>query len=400
MQQPLNSSSTPAKHFALFELGFRPFFLLASVFSIVATVIWMASYTFGWTLPVSTITPIAWHGHEMLFGYSAAIIAGFLLTAVQNWTGVQTIKGLPLSLLALIWLLARILSLFNSELLFEWAALFDLLFLCVLTLAVIHPIIKVKQWRQLLIVSVLLLIFIADIVYYLGVFNVLTQGISWGLFSAVYLIMALIFILARRVMPFFIERGVGYQVQLKNWSWIDSTSLPCLVALWLVDVFFHQQLLIALFSLALAVLHSIRLWGWYTKGIWQKPLLWVLFLGYSLFISGFILKAINFFAFYSTSIPLHAFTYGGIGIITLGMIARVSLGHTGRDIHNPPKVLMWIFISLFLGAFIRVLMPIILPSAHLYWIGLSQILWIVAFTLFVYCYWMILVLPRADGKRG
>ncbi|PHS68579.1 MAG: NnrS family protein [Methylophaga sp.] len=386
--------------FALFELGFRPFFLLASLFSIILTSIWMATYTFGWSLPVVSVTPIAWHGHEMIFGYSIAVIAGFLLTAVRNWTGVQTIKNLPLLLLASTWLLARILPLFNSHILFEWAALFDIVFLVGLTLAILHPIVKVKQWRQLLIVSILIMITVADIFYYLGIFHIVNQGVSWGLFSGVYLIMALIFTVARRVMPFFIERGVGYQVQLKNWSFVDSSSLLFLAALWLTDVFLRQALLTALFSLILAVLHSIRLWGWHTKGIWQKPLLWVLFLGYSMFILGFILKAINFFSLYPTSIPLHAFTYGGIGMMTIGMMSRISLGHTGRSINQPPKIITWVFVSLFLGALIRVLMPVFSPSLYLQWIGLSQALWIVAFSLFLLNYWIIFVSARVDGQPG
>jgi len=399
MQQP-SLNPQPINKFALFELGFRPFFLLASLFSIILTSIWMATYTFGWSLPVVSVTPIAWHGHEMIFGYSIAVIAGFLLTAVRNWTGVQTIKNLPLLLLASTWLLARILPLFNSHILFEWAALFDIVFLVGLTLAILHPIVKVKQWRQLLIVSILIMITVADIFYYLGIFHIVNQGVSWGLFSGVYLIMALIFTVARRVMPFFIERGVGYQVQLKNWSFVDSSSLLFLAALWLTDVFLRQALLTALFSLILAVLHSIRLWGWHTKGIWQKPLLWVLFLGYSMFILGFILKAINFFSLYPTSIPLHAFTYGGIGMMTIGMMSRISLGHTGRSINQPPKIITWVFVSLFLGALIRVLMPVFSPSLYLQWIGLSQALWIVAFSLFLLNYWIIFVSARVDGQPG
>ena len=399
MQQP-TLNPQPTKQFALFELGFRPFFLLASLFSIIATTIWMATYTFGWSLPVSTITPIAWHGHEMVFGYTMAVIAGFLLTAVRNWTGVQTIKGLPLLLLALTWLLARTLPLLNSPLLFEWAAIFDIVFLTGLTLAVLHPIIKVKQWRQTAIVSKLVLILAANILYYLGVFHIINQGVSWGLFSGVYLIMALIFTLARRVMPFFIERGVGYQVQLKNWSFVDASSLLFLAALWLVDVFFKQALLTALFAIILAALHGIRLKGWYTKGIWQKPLLWVLFLGYSMFVLGFILKAINFFSFYPTSLPLHAFTYGGIGMMTLGMISRISLGHTGRNINQPPTAVTWVFLALFLGALIRVVMPILLPGFYIHWIGLSQLLWIAAFMLFLYHYFMIFIQARADSQSG
>ena len=399
IQQP-TLNAQPIKKFALFELGFRPFFLLASLFSIIATALWMANYTLGWTLPVSTITPIAWHGHEMIFGYSIAIIAGFLLTAVRNWTGVQTIQNGPLIALASIWLLARILPLLNSPILFEWAAICDITFSVGLTLAVLHPIIKVKQWRQLLIVSILILFTAANILYYLGVFHIVNQGVSWGLFSGVYLIMALIFILARRVMPFFIERGVGYQVQLKNWAFIDSSSLLFLTALWIADVFLKQALLTALFSLVLAVLHGFRISGWYTKGIWKKPLLWVLFVGYSFFVLGFILKALNFFTFFPTSIPLHAFTYGGIGMMTLGMIARISLGHTGRNINEPPKALTWIFISLFLGAILRVIIPIFVPSIYLHLIGTAQLLWIAAFTVFLLHYFMIFISPRADGQPG
>jgi len=399
IQQP-TLNPQPIKKIALFELGFRPFFLFASLFSVIATVIWMASFTFGWSLPVSKITPIAWHGHEMIFGYAVAVIGGFLLTAVRNWTGVATIKGPALAALVLSWILARTLPLLNSGLLFEWAALFDLAFLLGLILAIAHPIVKVKQWRQLMIVAILVSILAADIVYYLGVLHIVNQGVSWGLFSAVYLIMALIFTLARRVMPFFIERGVGYQVQLKNWSLIDSTSLVFLAALLIVDVFLKQALLTALISFVLVLLHATRLYGWYTKGIWQKPLLWVLFLAYSLFIVGFALKAINFFSLYPTSLPLHAFTYGGIGMMTLGMMARISLGHTGRNINEPPKIVTWIFLSLFLGTLIRVILPIFVPTAYLHIIGLAQGLWILAFSLFLVSYLMIFIRPRVDGQPG
>ena len=399
MQQP-QLNPEPIKKFALFELGFRTFFLLASILSILATSLWMASYTFGWALPVSSITPIAWHGHEMVFGYTFAVIAGFLLTAVKNWTGVQTIKGLPLAVLASMWLLARILPLLDSSLLFAWAIIFDNLFLLGVILAVLHPIVKVKQWRQLMIVALLSLILAANILYYLGVFLIINQGVSWGLYSAVYLIMAVIFILARRVMPFFIERGVGYQVQLKNSSVVDASSLLFLAALWISDVFFKQVLLTTLLSVILASLHGFRLWGWYTKGIWKKPLLWVLFVGYSFFILGFVLKALNFYHLYSASIPLHAFTYGGIGMMTLGMMSRISLGHTGRNINDPPSLLKWVFLLIAIGTFVRVILPILVPNGYLHAIGLAQGLWIVAFALFLSRYFMIFISPRADGQPG
>jgi uncharacterized protein involved in response to NO len=400
MQRPVNLSTLPKNNFALFELGFRPFFFFASIFSVIATLIWTASFSFGWTLPVSDITPIAWHGHEMIFGYVMGITAGFLLTAVRNWTGVPTISGLPLILLATVWLLARVLPLLNSPVLFVWATLFDILFLVGFILAVLHPIVKSKQWRQLAIVTKLVLILAANILYYLGVFNIVNQGISWGLYSAVYLEMALIFTLARRVMPFFIERGVPEDVILKNWRFIDASSLLFLAALWISDVFLQIDILVALLALVLTGIHSIRLWGWHTCGIWKTPLLWVLFLGYSFFALGFALKAINYFSLFSNTLPLHAFTYGGIGMVTMGMVSRVSLGHTGRNIMQPPKVISWVFASLFLGTMTRVLAPIIMPSFYIQWITISQVLWIVAFSLFLFSYSHIFIQARVDGKPG
>jgi uncharacterized protein involved in response to NO len=400
MQQPLNMSPTPKKNFALFALGFRPFFFFSSLFSVIATLIWMASYGLGWSLPVSNVTPIAWHGHEMIFGYAVGITAGFLLTAVRNWTGVATINGLPLILLAAVWALARILPLLNSPILFVWAAVFDILFLIGFILAVLHPIVKAKQWRQLAIVTKLVLILAANILYYLGAFQVIDQGVSWGLYSAVYLEIAIIFTLARRVMPFFIERGVPYEVHLKNWQFIDSCSLLFLAAFWISDVFLKVDILTALLAVVLTVIHSIRLWGWHTHGIWKTPLLWVLYVGYSMFVLGFALKAINYFALFSNTIPLHAFTYGGIGMVTMGMVSRVSLGHTGRNIMQPPKVVLWVFLSLLVGAIIRVIAPIVVPSLYLEWIMVSQILWIAAFSLFLFAYAHILIQPRTDGQPG
>ena len=400
MQQLISSSTNAKKVFALFELGFRPFFLFASLFSVIATLLWMASYSLDWILPIAGTTSIEWHGHEMIFGYTMGIIAGFLLTAVRNWTEVPTIKNLPLIILLAIWSMARIFPLLNSPILFIWAAIFDILFLIGLIVAISHPIVKSQQWHQLVIVAKLLLIIVANIVYYLGAFHIINQGMSWGLHSAIYLQMAIIFTLSRRVMPFFIQRGVYETVQLKNWSFIDNSSLILLATLWISDVFLELDILTTSLAIALAIIHSFRLWGWHAWGIWRVPLLWVLYLGYSMFILGFALKAINHFAFFTHTLPLHAFTYGGIGMVTMGMISRISLGHTGRNIMRPPKEISWIFVSLLLGVFIRVIAPIIYPSGYIQWISISQILWIVAFLLFLYTYGSILIKPRVDDQPG
>ncbi|TNG03054.1 MAG: NnrS family protein, partial [Gammaproteobacteria bacterium] len=216
-----------------------------------------------------------------------------------------------------------------------------------------------------------------------------------GLYSGIYLIIALIFVMGRRVMPFFIEKGVDYPVQLKNRQWLDVSSLVLFLAFWIADLVRPDTLPVALLALALLVLHAIRLVGWYTPGIWKKPLLWVLYVGYGWLVTGFALKAAVVFIGISPFLPLHAFAYGGIGMITLGMMARVTLGHTGRNVFDPPPVLLfWMFALLLCGAVIRVLLPLLDPAHYMAWIGLSQGLWIIAFTLFLTIFLPMLIRPR------
>ena len=385
---------------ALFELGFRPFFLLASLFSILSMLGWVMVYSFGWRLPVLVVNPIAWHGHDMVFGYTTAVIAGFLLTAVRNWTGIHTLRGLPLCLLAIIWLVARVLPLLGSALFFKWAALFDIAFLLLLAVAVAYPIIKTKKWPQLMIVFILLLLTMANIVYYLGAFGVLNQGVSWGLYSGVYLVMLLTTIIAGRVVPFFVDRAIGYQGRPVNWPLIEKIHLPLLLVLWLMDVFFKQIWVTGLLAFTLALLHGLRLYRWYVKGIWQKPLLWSLLIAYGFLVVSFLLKALGVFTFYPSSYSLHAFAYGGIGMMTIAMMARVSLGHTGRNVNQPPASLVWVFIMLFFGAVIRALLPFLFADYYGYLIAGSQFLWIGAFSLFFIHFLPIFMQPRVDAKQA
>jgi uncharacterized protein involved in response to NO len=384
----------------LFNLGFRPFFLGAAVFAIIAIVLWMAMYVFGWKLQVYGLPPAIWHAHEMIFGYAMAVIAGFLLAAVKNWTNIQTPHGLPLFLLFLLWALARAMPLFGESIPIEVIAILDNLFLTMLFISVAVPVIKTKQWKNISIISKLLLMLASNVVFYLGVLGMLEHGIRWGLYSGLYLILALIFTMGRRVIPFFIEKGVGYSVQVKNWKWLDISSLVLFLLFWIVDILTPDTLLVALLSVILFLLHSMRMVGWYTKGIWQKPLLWVLYLAYGFLVIGFALKAAVFVFDISPYLAVHAFTFGGISLMTMGMMSRVSLGHTGRNISEPPAVLFWMFIIMFVGAVFRVLFPLIDPSHYQLWIFLSQVFWIISFSLFLFIYFPMLTQQRADGRHG
>ena len=192
-----------ASGLALLNLSFRPFFLGAAAFSIIATVIWMAAYTFGWETRPYGLPAMIWHGHEMIYGYGIAVIAGFLLTAIKNWTGIQTLKGLPLLLLFLLWAMVRALPFIGAPVSVVFIAVMDNLFIVALILATAFPVIRARQWKQLVILSKLLLLLASNILFYLGVLDVLERGVYWGLYSGLYLILALIFTIGRRVIPFF-----------------------------------------------------------------------------------------------------------------------------------------------------------------------------------------------------
>jgi len=382
------------------RLGFRPFFLAAGVFSVLAMALWMASFVFSAELNFSGIPPVLWHAHEMMFGYVMAVVAGFLLTAIKNWTGEEVLRGKALAFLFLLWLVARLLPLSGLAVPIEVIAVADVLFLFLLGVACLRPVLKVKQYKQVGIVSKIFLLMFCNIAFYLGLMGVLADGVQWGLFSALYMIIALIFVMMRRVMPMFIQNGVDGDVQLTNRAWVDHSSLILLVGLWISDVFTGYDTVTGILAVLLSLLHGLRLAGWYTSKIWSKSLVWVLVAAYASLILGFALKALSVFAGISPFLSVHAFTMGGIGLLTIGMMSRVSLGHTGRNVFEPPAVVFWSFAVLLAGVVVRVVFPLFSMDLYIYWIGISQVLWMLAFVIFVVVYAPMLLTARVDGRDG
>ena len=201
--QPIEISRQKTDGFALFNLGFRPFFLGAAIFALLSMTVWIAHYALAMPLTISAINPMQWHAHEMLYGYGLAVIAGFLLTAVKNWTGVQTVHGKALFALFAVWALARLLMLAGTEFI-AIAAVLDLLFGLLLMAAVAHPIIKVRQWQQLAVLSKLIIIVAGNGLFYLGALGYAENVVHLSLYGALYLIISLIMLIGRRVIPFFI----------------------------------------------------------------------------------------------------------------------------------------------------------------------------------------------------
>jgi len=387
----------PVSRFALFALGFRPFFLLAGIAAALLVPIWVYSFAgTGFTFPY--YDPLTWHGHEMLFGYSVAVIAGFLLTAVTNWTGLPTLSGKALASLALLWLAARVLPFFAGAVAPWLIAGVDLLFLPLLAVAIALPLLRSRQKQQLVFLLVLAALTGANLMVHLQLLGYDASSARLGLKLATYLVIMLVVILGGRVIPFFTDGGLGRKTS-RSWKTVEILAVVSLLLLIILDLTAAAPIAIAVLAGLAALMHAIRLYGWYQAGIWRVPLLWVLHLGYAWLVVGLLLLALGASGQINPSLYLHAFTLGAIGSMTLGMMARVSLGHTGREL-----VVGWplgtAFALINLAAVMRIILPLFDAQNYSLWIHLAGVFWTLAFALFVLVYARILILPRVDGRPG
>ncbi len=379
----------------LLRLGFRPFFFASGMIAIISMLMWMVFYPS--LILINNANPIDWHAHEMIFAYASAVTVGFLLTASKNWTGIQTIYNKPLLALLLLWVSGRFLPFVTHEYL-VYQAVLDTSFLIFSTLAIAWPIIKAKNWNNVSIVAKLVLLSVAHILFYLGLLNIVDQGVYFGIYLGFYLIISLLFMMSRRLLPFFIERGLGLKTELKNSKFLDLLSLFLFLGFMIAEIFF-QTIISHILTGLLFIIHSIKLFNWYHKGIWKKPLLWSIYLAYVFLTLGFGLYVASYFINMMTNISTHSFAFG-IALMTLSMMARVSLGHTGRNVFQPPKQINLMFILLSLAFVTRVLLVSIFPEHYATLIFTSQLLWISAFSWFAFIYSPMFFKARVDGQFG
>lgn len=383
----------------LFKMGFRPFFLFAGVFAVAGMAQWTLIYSGLIKFNPVNLSVIQWHSHEMIFGYALAVIAGFLLTSVRNWTGQQTAVGSPLGWLLVLWVASRFAFAVGDSLVIT-GVLSNIAFMIGFIGNISIRIFQVRQWRQGGILVVLVLLTLSEIAVLAGLLRGQSGIVSFAIYFAFYLIVLLILIMGRRVTPFFIERGVGYPCTLKQSRLLDIMVIAgfALYACSVLAAF--QPQLAAAFALITFFVQGLRLVNWHTPGIWGKPLLWSLYLSLVWVDVGLLMAGLTPWLHISRYLVLHAFAIGGIGFVTLSMMSRVSLGHTGRDVHNPPQIVSTSLVLIILAAFARVVLPIFWPETYAVWIVLSQLLWITAFVLFLIQYLPILIAPRVDGRPG
>ncbi len=379
---------------ALFSLGFRPFFLIATIFSCLLILAWVAVYWMGIQWPAFSYYPmVIWHAHEMVFGYAMAVVAGFLLTAISNWTGLQTINGWRLMVLVGVWLLGRVapFSITNPITI----AFIDMLFLPLLALAIAVPLVKSGNKRNYFMIGMVMLLAVLNLLVHLQLLEIINNTAVLAYKTAFFIIIALIIVMAGRVFPMFSQNGVAQRYQVKKYQLIEKLAIPSYFAFMLAFLYTQLNWLILVLALFAAVVHSVRLFGWYNRQIWQVPLVWVLHVGYGFLIVGLVLCGISVYQPAWYFMALHALSIGTLGIVTIGMMSRVSVGHTGRDLRHPPRLIKCMFLLMVAAVFVRSLLPLFIGGIYQTSILVSGLLWALAFFLFVVSYVSILLKPRA-----
>jgi uncharacterized protein involved in response to NO len=369
--------------------GFRPFFLLAALHAALFMPAWLLVLR-GTLRPASYLGGTYWHAHEMLFGFTAAVVAGFLLTAVGNWTSRETVTGAPLALLALLWLAGRAAILLSDRLPRPMPALVDLAFLPALAVACARPIFQTDNRRNFPFVVLLGGLALANLGMHGGALGFAPLWIRRGAWLAVHLVTVMILVMSARIVPMFTRNATGVQ-SITNAPTLDRVSVGGMVTVTALD---------ALVAAVTGLTVFLRMIPWGTRYTLKQPLLWILHAGHAFVGLGLVLRGL---ALYSPTLgpsaALHALTAGAIGSLTLGMMARVSLGHTGRMLAVKPVITL-AFALVVLAAIVRVVGPLLGARGWLHAMLGSGALFSLAFLLYAVVYTPILLAPRVDGKPG
>ena len=381
---------------ALFSYGFRPFFLGAAIWAIVALALWIGSLQ-GHVQLAPSYGALPWHGHEMLFGYGSGVVAGFLLTAVPNWTGRLPVAGVRLMALFSLWCLGRVALLATGVTGPLVAVVIDSLFLPCLLIVMGREIVVGQNWRNLMPLALIGIFATANIAFHA---EVLTAGApDYGLRAGVAALVALIVLIGGRITPSFTHNWLfraGSPVLPAPFGMFDKLALlvtGVALAAWIA---FPATTMTALLFLVAAAVLCVRLWRWKGTHAWREPLLLVLHLGYAFVPLGFLLGAM------STLLPgsltgtaaLHAWTVGAVGLMTLGVMSRATRGHTGHAL-AASRMTVAIYGAMIAAALLRIAAGFF-PQVYMVLLELAGAAWIAAFALFLVEYAPMLLGPRQE----
>jgi len=383
---------SPAR-FALWNLGFRPFYLLASVFGAFSILLWTAQVS-GY-LPARYLQDSVWHAHEMLFGFTTAVIAGFLLTAVRAWTNEPTPTGAPLMALAALWVCGRVLVLtpFGAA-----AAIVNAAFPAAIAAAIAIPLVRARSKRNYFFVALLVLIGALVLAVHFAPPQRFALTPRLGLQLGLDLVLFIMAVVAGRVIPMFTNNGVQGAGAASDVR-VEKLALASVIALFAADLVQLPGTVTAAIALVGALAHGARLCLWKPWRTLAVPLVWILHAAYAWIVVHLALRSLAALEVVAASLATHALTVGAIGGLTLGMMTRTARGHTGRPL-VADRYESAVYLLIQLAALVRVFGPIAAPAFYLASIQWSGVLWALAFGLYAARYWPVLTRPRIDGKPG
>jgi uncharacterized protein involved in response to NO len=385
----------------LLRYGFRPFFLAAGLAAALLIPWWAASYAFG--VPLGTgWPPSLWHGHEMLFGFILAAVAGFLLTAVPSWTGARGFAGWPLAIAAGLWLLGRLAVASSAYWPVGVVAAIDLAFLPVLAALVAPPLVRARN-RNTPVLAVLAALWVSNASFYWMLARHDAGAALHALIIGIDIVLLLVTVIGGRIVPAFTASALkqrGIQGAVRASSSMTVLAVAAMIAVIAGDLLVPDGIASAAIAAAAALVQAARLAEWHTLKTLRQPLVWVLHLAYVWLPVGLALKAIALFA---GSAPaafwLHALTIGAAATMILAVMTRAALGHTGRPLEVDPVITL-AYLLLTAAALVRVFGLAFLPLSYPEVILVAALLWTAAFALFVLIYAPMLLAPRIDGKSG
>ncbi|PMR70221.1 NnrS [Halomonas heilongjiangensis] len=398
----LSASSSMLTRLPVARLAFRPFFLLAALFSVVSMVVWLA-FWHGDILLRPHGGLMFWHQHEMLFGFAAAVVAGFLLTAVQNWTGLPSLRGGPLLALVGVWLAGRLLMAVPMGLPAWLPMLVDLAFLPLVAGVMARLVIAARRWRNLIFLPALALLTLANLAMHLGVMNGDAELIRQAAYLAVLLVTLLMVVVGGRVIAMFTANRLG-RAKPAPIPALEALALGSTLAvvaaqlLVMLGVSLPGALLAALMGLA-ALANAVRLGRWGGLASWREPLLWGLHGSYAFIPVGLAMWALAALGVFRAELAVHALTIGGMGTMMLAMMSRVSLGHTARPIRTLPGIGVALGLML-AAALLRAPVLALFPQITHWTYNLGILFWCLAYLIFLFHYTVPLFMPRLDGKDG
>jgi uncharacterized protein involved in response to NO len=384
---------------AFLSHGFRPFFLLAGLAGFLLVPGWLYLFFHGGVLP-SGMDALDWHIHEMIFGYLAAVIAGFLLTAIPNWTGRLPISGTPLVCLVLLWLTGRVFMLAPMPDMARASG--DSLFLIIMTLVAVREVRAGKNWRNVPVCLLVCLFALGNIAFHAERLGVLNSDVAVR--AALSVISMLIALIGGRIVPSFTTNWLikaGAEARPVPFNSFDKAVLALTVlalAFWTAAP--DGTAAGALLILA-GMLQLVRLERWRGWVAWRNALVLVLHVAYLWLPVGLVLTGLSAVAPDVVPVPsagIHALTAGLMGMMTVAVMSRATLGHTGREL-AAGALGFWMYAILFAAALLRVTASLV-PAFYSTGIMISGSLWSLAFLLFVAHYGAMMLAPRVGSKRA